>query len=76
MLKDTTAEMKNTVDTINSRLEDSEEWIRDLEDRVWKLPKQHKVEKNRKQHRKNNFKNEARLRDIFDIISTILIIWI
>ena len=34
MLKDTTAEMKNTVEKINSRLEDSEEWIRDLEDRV------------------------------------------
>ena len=45
MLKDTTAEMKNTVDTINSRLEDSEEWIRDLEDRVWKLPKQHRNKK-------------------------------
>ena len=34
MLKDTTAEMKNTVEKINSGLEDSEEWIRDLEDRV------------------------------------------
>ena len=28
MLKDTTAEMKNTVENINSRLEDSEEWIK------------------------------------------------
>ena len=34
MLKDTTAEMKNTVENINSRLEDSEEWIRGLEDRI------------------------------------------
>ena len=34
MLKDTTAEMKNTVEKINSRLEDSEEWIRGLEDRI------------------------------------------
>ena len=34
MLKDTTAEMKNTLEKITSRLEDSEEWIRDLEDRV------------------------------------------
>ena len=34
MLKDTTAEMKNILEKINSRLEDSEEWIRDLEDRV------------------------------------------
>ena len=34
MLKDTTAEMKNTLEKITSRLEDSEEWIRDLGDRV------------------------------------------
>ena len=34
MLKDTTAEMKNTLEKVNSRLEDSEKWIRDLGDRV------------------------------------------
>lgn len=34
MLKDTTAEMKNTLKKIFSSLEDSEEWIRDVEDRV------------------------------------------
>ena len=34
MLKDTIGEMKNTIEKVKSRLEDSEKWIRDLGDRV------------------------------------------
>ena len=33
-MKNTIIEMKNTLEVINSRLDDSEEWISKLEDRV------------------------------------------
>ena len=33
-MKNTITEVKNTVEIINCRLEDAEEWINDLEDKV------------------------------------------
>ena len=38
-LKNTITEMKTILEEINSRLQEGEEWINNLEDRVWKSPK-------------------------------------
>ena len=47
-LKNTITEMKNTLEWINSRLDDTEEWISNQEDRVIEItqPEQQKEEKN------------------------------
>ena len=43
--------MKNTLGGINSRIDDTEEWISDLEDKVMEIAK------DEQKKRKKNFKN-------------------
>ena len=42
-LKNKQTEMKNTLEGINSRIIDAEEWINNLEDRWWKSLPQNRV---------------------------------
>ena len=51
--------MKNTVEGINSRLSDTEEWISELEDRVKEITTEQKKEKRMK-------RNEDGLKDLWD----------
>ena len=50
----TTTEMNNTLEGLNSRITEAEEWINYLEDRWWKSLLQ-------KEYRKKNEKNEDSL---------------
>ena len=50
--------MKNTLEGINSRLDEAEDWIRDLEDNTEKYTDSEK--------QKKNFFNEDSLRDLWD----------
>ena len=61
-LKDTITEMTNTLEGISSRQKDAEEQINNLQDRVVEIIQAEK------QKRKNNFKNETSLRDLWDNI--------
>ena len=58
----TIVEMKNTLEGINSRITDAEEWINDLEDRMVELTA---MEQNKEKRMK---RNEDRLRDLWDNI--------
>ena len=61
-MNNTITEMKNTVEGINSRITEAEEWISDLEDRIveFTAAKQNKE--------KRMTRNEDRLRDLWDKI--------
>ena len=61
-MNNTITEMKNTLEGINSRISEAEEWISELEDRVVEITA---AEKNR-QKRMN--RNEDSLRDLWDNI--------
>ena len=61
----TVIEIKNTLDGINSRLEEAEEWIGDLEDRVMESNQAEQVRK------KKSMQNESRLREHSDYIKGI-----
>ena len=54
--------MKNTLDGINSRSDEAEDWISDLEDKVEKKSKQSSKKK------KEFLKNEESLRNLWDNI--------
>ena len=56
--KNTITEIKSTLEGINSILNDTEEWISELEDRVVKSPSLNTKKK------KRIFKNEDSLRDL------------
>ena len=58
----TITEMKNTLEGINSRITEAEEWITDLEDRMVKFTA---VEQNKE---KRMTRNEDNLRDLWDNI--------
>ena len=55
-------EMKNTLEGINSRITEAEEWISDLEDRMGEFTA---VEQNKEKRMK---RNEDSLRDLWDNI--------
>ena len=55
-------EMKNTLEVINSRITEAEEWISDLEDRIVEFTA---VEQNKEKRMK---RNEDSLRDLWDNI--------
>ena len=57
-------EMKNTLEGINSRINEAEEWISELEDRMVEITT---VEQNKEKRRK---RNEDSLRDLWDIKCT------
>ena len=57
-MKNTITEMKNTLEGINSRLNDSKEWISDLEDRVVEIT----ATEQKKERRMK--RNEDSLRDL------------
>ena len=56
--------MKNTVEEINNRLDNTEEHISDLEDRKWKSPNHN----SKKRKNKEFLKNEKSLRDLWNKI--------
>lgn len=59
-LRNTITVMKNTLEGVNGGLDNIEKWISDLEDRIWKSPKQNN--KKKKIFKKNS------LRDLRDNI--------
>ena len=61
-MNNTITEMKNTLDGINSRITEAEEWISDLKDRVVEFTA---VEQNKEKRMK---RNEDTLRDLWDNI--------
>ena len=61
-MKNTITEMKNTLEGINSRITEAEEWISDLEDRMVEFIA---TEQNLKKRMK---RNEDSLRDLWDNI--------
>ena len=63
-MKNTITEMKNTLEGINSRLNDTEKEISELEDRVLEIT-------NTKQKKKRMKRNEDSLRDFWDNIKHI-----
>ena len=61
-LKNKPTEMNNTVERINSRITEAEEWINDLEDRIVEITAaEQNIEKRLK-------RNEDSLRDLWDNI--------
>ena len=65
-MKNTITEMKNTLEVINHTLNNTEEWISDLEDRVVEITAtEHKKEKRMK-------RNEYNLRDLWATSSAII----
>ena len=60
-MKNTKTEMKNTLEGINSRLNDTEEWITKLEDRVVEITAT-------EEKTKKNKWNEDSLRDLWNNI--------
>ena len=62
MMNNTINENKNTLEGINSRITEAEEWITDLEDRMVKFTA---VEQNKE---KRMTRNEDNLRDLWDNI--------
>ena len=70
MITDIITEMKTTLEGINSRITEAEEWISDLEDRMVEFTA---VEQNKEKRMK---RNEDSLRDLWDNIkhTNILII--
>ena len=69
-MKNTITEMKNTLEGMNSRLDDTEVWISELEDRVVKI-----TEAEQKKEKK---RNEDSLRDLWDNIkhTNIHVVWV
>ena len=69
-MNNTITEMKNTLDGINSRITEAEEWISELEDRMVEITA---MEQNKEKRMK---RNEDSLRDLWDNIkqTNILII--
>ena len=63
-LKNKQMEMNNTLEVINSRITEAEEWINDLEDRMVEITA---VEQNREKRMKKK-KNEDSLRNLWDNI--------
>ena len=61
-MNNTITEMKNTLDRINSRITEAEEWISDLEDRMVKITA---AEQNKEKRMK---RNEDCLRDLWNNI--------
>ena len=61
-MKNTITEMKNTLEGINSRITEIEEWINDLEDRMVELTA---AEENKEKRMK---RNEDNLRDLWNNI--------
>ena len=61
-MNNTITEMKNTLEGINSRITEAEEWISDLEDRMVEFTA---VEQNKEKRIK---RNEDSLRDLWDNI--------
>ena len=59
-MKNTITEMKTTLEGINSRITEAEEWISDLEDRMVEFTA---VEQNKE---KTIFKSDDSLRDLWD----------
>ena len=62
------SEMKNTLEGINSRITETEEWIRDLKDRMVEITG---MEQNKE---RRMIRNENSLRDLWDIKCTNLCI--
>ena len=62
MMKKTIHEIKNTLDRINSRITETEEWISDLEDKIVEITT---AEENKEKRMK---KTEDSLRDLWDNI--------
>ena len=54
-LKNTRTEMKNTLEGINKRSENAEEWIGNLEGRKWKAPKLNNYNRSLRQHQVNKY---------------------
>ena len=71
-MNNTTTEMKNTLEAINSRKTEGEERISELEDRMVEITV---MEQNKERRMK---KNEDSLRDLWDIIkrTNIQIVWV
>ena len=61
-MTNTITEMKSTLEGINSRITEAEEWISDLEDRMVEI---NAAEQNKEKRMK---RNEGRLRDFWDNI--------
>ena len=61
-MNNTITEMKNTLDGINSRITEAEEWISELEDRMVEITA---MEQNKEKRMK---RNEDSLRDLWDNI--------
>ena len=61
-MNDTITEMKNTLEGINSRITEAEEWISDLEDKIVEITT---AEQNEEKRMK---RNEDSLRDLWDNI--------
>ena len=55
-MNNTITEMKNTLEGINSRVTEAEEWIRDLEDRMLEFTA---VEQNKEKRNENKDRNET-----------------
>ena len=62
-MKNTITEMKNTLEGLNSRLNDTEEWISELEDRIVEITA------NEQKKEKRMKRNEDGLRDLWDNIN-------
>ena len=71
-MNNTITEMKTTLEGINSRITEAEEWINDLEDRMVEFAA---AEQNKEKRMK---RNEDSLRDLWDNIKlkNIRIIWV
>ena len=59
MIKTTITKMKNTLEGLNGRLNDTEEWISKLEDRVVEI-----TDAEQKKRKKRILKTEDNLRDL------------
>ena len=59
-MNNTITEKKNTLEGINSRIVEAEEWISDLKDRMVEITA---IEQNKEKRKK---KNEDSLRDLWD----------
>ena len=62
MMKNTINEIKNTLDGINSRVTEAEEWVSDLEDKIVEITA---IEQNKE---KRMIRIEDNLRDFWDNI--------
>ena len=62
-MKNVVTKMKNTLEGINSRLEDAEKWISDMDDGVMECTQAQE----QKEKKKRIKRNEDRVRNLLDI---------